>query len=268
MRPSLRRSTTSSAAVPAMFTNDVASGIPQMPSGENATSSSRVEEEVAERDGRRHPVVLQAEERAVQHQHRPVERQPEAERGEARGDRGRLGRGERAALVDQAGDRLGQHCGDDARRHEQERDLPEPERARAPEAVQVVPRREARERREEHGRDRDGEHALRQHVDAERRIDRRRGVLADQPAADHAVDERVDVDQAEPERDRQHHLEDALDGRVAPVDHHLQPAVPPAQPGERQQELHDRPERGSTRRRRRACCRCRRRAARRTRAPR
>ena len=127
-----------------------------------------VEKEVAERDRRRHPVVLQAEEGTVQHQHRPVERQPEAERGEARGDSGSLWRRERSTLVNQTRQRFGQNGGDDAGRYEQERDLPEPEGARPPEAVEVVPRREARERREEHGRDRNRKHPLRQHVDAER----------------------------------------------------------------------------------------------------
>src|SRR5207244_7532941 len=46
----------------------------------------------------------------------------------------------------------------------------------------VRARGESLERREEHGRDRDGEHALRKHVEAEGGIDRRRGaVLVDQP---------------------------------------------------------------------------------------
>ena len=107
---------TSSAAVPAMLTSDVASGIPQMPSGTNARSSTRFTTRFAERDERRDPVRLEAEERAVQHQHRPVERQAERERGERGGDDRRLVGRERAALVDQARQRLGEHGDDDARR--------------------------------------------------------------------------------------------------------------------------------------------------------
>ena len=55
--------------------------------------------------------------------------------------------------------------------------------------------------------------------------------VLDEPAADHAVDERVDVDQPEPERDREHQLEHLPDRRVAPVDHHLQPPSRPRSHG-------------------------------------
>ena len=54
------------------------------------------------------------------------------------------------------------------------------------------------------------------------------------------VDQRVDVDQAEAEGDRQHQLERLLDGRVAPVEDHPQPllaAIDPAEPRHRQEDL-------------------------------
>ena len=56
-------------------------------------------------------------------QHHPVEREPARERRESRGDDRRLVGRELAALVQQPHDRLGEHGGGDARRHEQERDL-------------------------------------------------------------------------------------------------------------------------------------------------
>ena len=51
---------------------------------------------------------------------------------------------------------------------------------------------------------------------------------------------RVDVDQAERERDRQHQREEPAHRRVAPVEREPQPAVEPAQPGQRQQQLDER----------------------------
>ena len=69
----------------------------------------RVQAEVAERDRRRDPRRLEAEEGAVQHQHRPVERQAERERGQGAGDDRRLIGREGAALVDEAHDGYGEH---------------------------------------------------------------------------------------------------------------------------------------------------------------
>ena len=200
-----------------------------------------VQAEVAERDPGRDPRRLQAEERAVEHEHEAVEDEAERERGERRGDGGRLRRREVAALVDDADDRLREHRADDARRDEQERDLPDAGRDRPAEAVEVGARREARERREEDGRDGDGEHPLRQHVEAERRVDRADRVEAvDQPRGEERVDDGVEVDQPEADRDRHHQHERLADRRVAPVDHDLQAAVAPAQPRQRQQELDQR----------------------------
>jgi hypothetical protein len=105
----------------------------------------------------------------------------------------------------------------------------------------VALRREPRERREEHGRHGDREHPLRQHVEAERRIDRaRRLVPVDQPRREDRVDEGVEVDQAEADRDRDHQHERLPHCGVAPVDHHLQPAVAIPQPRHGQQELDQR----------------------------
>ena len=74
--------------MPAMFTSEVASGIPQIADAVERRVEHGVEREVAERDERRDPVRLQAEERAVQHQHRAVEGEPEAERRERSRDDG------------------------------------------------------------------------------------------------------------------------------------------------------------------------------------
>ena len=72
-----------------------------------------VQHEHAERDEGRNPRRLQAEEGAVEHQHHPVEREPEREGGERAGDDRRLVGLEGAALVEQADDRLGEDGADD-----------------------------------------------------------------------------------------------------------------------------------------------------------
>ena len=106
------------------------------------------------------------------------------------------------------------------------------------ERVVVVPRRERRERREEHRRHSHREHALREDVEAERRVDRtRRLVLVDQPRGEERVDECVEVDQPEADRDRHHQDERPADRGVAPVDHDVQPIVLATQPWQRQQQL-------------------------------
>ncbi len=159
-------------------------------------------------------------------------------RRRARRRRRRLGGGEVAALVEEPHDRLGEHGGGGAGRDEQEGDLPQAGRDGAPEAVVVAAGGEPRERREQHRRDRDREHPLREHVDPEGGVDRRgRQRRVDQARGEQRVDHEVDVDQPEPERHRQHQLEDAADGRVAPVDHELQAPVAAGEPRERQQHL-------------------------------
>ena len=65
----------------------------------------------------------------------------------------------------------------------------------------------AAERREQHGRDGDAEHALRQHVDAERVVDRARRSGVDERPEDR-VDQLVEVDDPQADRDRQHQHED------------------------------------------------------------
>ena len=130
---------------------------------------------------------------------------------------------------------------DDGSRGEQEDDLPQTARHLRPEAGQVAAGGEARERREQHGRDRDREHTLREHVDEERLLDRvRREVAVDQARGEERVDHRVDVDQPEAERDRNHHPEDAPDRGVMPVDQDPKPvvaAVEAAEPRHRQEHL-------------------------------
>ena len=89
----------------------------------------------------------------------------------------------------------------------------------SPERRHVAPRRQSRERREEHGRDRDREDALRQHVEAEGEVDRpRRELGVDQPRGEQRPDQRRDVDQAERQRDREHEHEEPAHRRVAPVE--------------------------------------------------
>ena len=168
----------------------------------------RVQEQVREGDDRGQPVRLQAEERPVQQQHRAVEHEAGAERGQRARDDGGLARVEVAALEEDADDRLSQRGADDRGGREQEDDLAQTARHLRPEAGRVAAGGEAGERREEHGRDRDGEHPLREHVDEERLLNRvRREIAVDQARCEEGVDHRVDVDQAEAERDRDHHLE-------------------------------------------------------------
>ena len=135
----------------------------------------RVQEEVRRARRRRDPVRLQAEEGAVQHQHRAVEDEPGAERGERAGDDRCLRR--------RGSGRAGRGCARSARRARRSPTAAgmsknaicrSPLLTVAAEPVHVAARREPRQRREEHGRDRDREHPLREHVDEERLLDRRR----------------------------------------------------------------------------------------------
>ena len=59
---------------------------------------------------------------------------------------------------------------------------------------------------------------------------------------DERPDDGVEVDQPEADRHRDHQLEHTPDRRVAVVDDDPQPAVPAAQPRQRQQHLDDRAE--------------------------
>ena len=88
-----------------------------------------------------------------------------------------VGRGgaELPALVDEAGQRLGEHGGEERGGDQQQGDLADAVAAGGAKAVEVAAGGEARQRREQHGRDRDAEDALGQHVEAERAVDRRRG---------------------------------------------------------------------------------------------
>ena len=203
----------------------------------------RVESDRTDCDARRHPVRLHGVEAPVEDQHPAVEDEADRERHQAlRDDRRVLGR-ELAALVDEPHDRCGEHDRHQARRDQEERDLAEPRVERAPQTRVVAPCGEAGERRKEDGRHGDGEHALRQHVQAERLVDGRRSELGvQQPRCEQRVDQEVHVDEADRQRDREHQDEHAADRRVAPVEHHRQAPVEPPQPWDRKQELDDRPE--------------------------
>ena len=85
--------------------------------------------------------------------------------------------GERAALVDEPRDRRRQHEQQGGAGDQQQVDLAHSVAERAPHAGGVAPDREAAERREQHGRNRDAEHALGQHVDPERVVDRSRRLV-------------------------------------------------------------------------------------------
>ena len=64
----------------------------------------------------------------------------------------------------------------------------------------------------------------------------------DQTRREEGVDQRVEVDEAEAERDRDEQDECLLDRGVAPVDHHVQAVVASAEPGEGEKHLHERPQ--------------------------
>ena len=130
-----------------------------------------------------------AVEAARQHQHPAVEDEPERERREAACDDRHVALGERAALVDEADDRLGEHRRDDRGGDQEEADLAQARADRGAEAVEVVARREPREGREEHRRDGDGEHPLREHVEPEGGVDRRRSEVGiDEARGEQRVD--------------------------------------------------------------------------------
>ena len=191
----------------------------------------------------RSPVRLHRVEAAVQDQQPAVEDEPDREGLKTLGDDDGVLRGELAALVDEAHDRLGENDREEPGRDEEEGDLAETAVERTTQAGRVVPRGEPGERREEHGRHGDGEDTLREHVQAERLVDRGgRELGVEQPRSEQRVDEEVHVHEADRQRHRQHQDEHALHRRVAPVDDHRQPAVEAAQPRNRQEELHERPE--------------------------
>ena len=75
----------------------------------------------------------------------------------------------------------------------------------------------ASEGRKEDGRDRHREDPLRQLVDAERLVDRGRRLVADQ-GAEEAVDDQVEIDQAEADRHRQHQQQHPPHVAVAPIE--------------------------------------------------
>ena len=203
-----------------MFAMEVASGMLQTPRPkwlESSQSSVALTVRFAIAMVGRHPRPLHAEEGAVEQQHGAVEREPQREGREARGDDVRLVRREAAVLVEQAHDRHRERGADRGGRDQQERDLAQARRDEPAEARAVPGGRAPRERGEQHGGHRHREHALRQHVDAEGLVDGRRADVGVDARGEERVDEQVEVDQPEPERDGQHEHEDALHGLVARV---------------------------------------------------
>ena len=85
---------------------------------------------------------------------------------------------ERAALVDEPRDRLGQHGHQHRAGDQQQADLAHAVAHRAAQVVARAARGEARQRREQDRGDRDLEQPLGQLVDAERLVDRRRRLVA------------------------------------------------------------------------------------------
>ncbi len=162
----------------------------------------------------RDPRTLEAEERPCHQQEEAVERKREREPEQRR--RHEVGRpsAELAALVDEADHRLRQH--EDRRRggNEEEDDQPHPAGHRRAQVVELLAGGVARERREEHGRNRDREDPLREHVDPKRLVDRRGRLRRDEEAGG-AVDQQVEVDQPEADRHRQHQDQHAADVDVA-----------------------------------------------------
>ena len=155
-------------------------------------------------------------------------------------------RREVAVLVEQAHDRRRERGADGGAGEQQERDLAQARADERAEPRPVARGRAPRERREQHGGHRDREHALRQHVDAERLVDGGRAEVLVDARREPRVDEQVEVDQPEAERDRQHQREDALHGLVARVAEPLQVPEAPHR-GVRDRELDDRAEQDAER---------------------
>ena len=175
------------------------------------------DDEVDRRQTGRHPGPLQAEEGAGLEQVEAVGRQREGEPEERGGDEGGLLGREFAALVDQPDHRRGEDKDGGGGGHEDEEDLAHPVGHRRPQVLNLAAGGEAGQGREEHGGDRHREDPLRQLVDPERLVHRRRRLVADE-AAEEAVDQQVEVDQAEADRHRQHQQQDAAHVGVAPLE--------------------------------------------------
>ena len=175
----------------------------------------RVQHHPERGDLRGEPGELKAEERPDHQQARAVEGQADREEDERLGGERRALGVELAALEDQPHDRLRQHEQERRGRQEQEEDLPQPPRDGRAHARDVGAGRQPRDGREQHGRDRDAEDALRQQVEAERGVDGPGGLVADQRGEDR-VDRQVDVDEPDPERHREHQHQHLANARVAP----------------------------------------------------
>ena len=157
--------------------------------------------------------TLEREEPAREHQHPAAEREAEREPEQRVGGERRRLRVPFAAFEDEPDDRLRQHRHRRAGGDQQQGDLPHPGADRGAHARVVGARGQPGELREQHGRDRDGEHPLREHVDPEGGVDRARHLVGD-AGADDRVQQQVDVDQPEADRDREHQQQHAPDALV------------------------------------------------------
>jgi hypothetical protein len=165
----------------------------------------------------RDPRALEGEEGTRQQQVQTAERQTEGEPEQRDRDKpGRAG-AEAAVLIDQPYDGRGEDHQEGRGGNQHQVDLADADRQRAAHAARVAARRHPAQRRKEDGRDRNAEDALGQHVDAEGLVDRAWRARVDEPA-EGRVDQLVEVDDAEPDRHRQHQHEDLADSRVMPVD--------------------------------------------------
>src|SRR6185436_18941530 len=98
---------------------------------------------------------------------------------------------ELAALVDEAGDRLGEDGRDEACRDEEKADLAYASVDGPAECGHVAARREPRHGGKEYGRDRYREDPLREHVEAEGEVDRARSEIGvDQARGEERPDQR------------------------------------------------------------------------------
>ena len=248
IRPIRRRKTTRSATVPATFTSDVASGIPQIPTRKSTafrtTWSARFPSAIAVgthgdwrlKNARFSISIVPLKVRPSGEGGERLRRRPRSPPARTRPARRGAGRSGSASTATTA---LAGRSRKPIWRS--------PSEIGRAEAVHVAARGEARERREEDGGDRDREDPLREHVDPEGGLDRaRREVRVDVARGEERVDDLVEVDEPEAERDREHQHEDAPErpGRAS----RSPPGgvVEPAQPGEREQELDTRARRRST----------------------
>ena len=168
------------------------------------------------------PRALEREEGAGEQQVGAREGQAEGEPEERQRHAVGVGGAELAVLVDEAHDGGGERDRDRGGGDEQKEDLAHSGGHRAPQPGEVPPGGEAAQGGEQHRGQRDAEHPLGQHVDAEGGVDGARRLLGDQRAK-RRVDHQVEVDDAQADRHRQHEHEHLAHARVSRRPVHVQP---------------------------------------------